>query len=74
MSKQKTIQIGELFYSVNPDTGEIEIKPNKLKYFSEQKLYGIIQDNWILALDPYEKTYIAVIQNLASGAWTDDLQ
>ena len=73
LSREKTIEIGKEFYEVNPGSGELEIKPNKLKYFDEQKLYGIIDGNWVLALYPDDKTYIAVIQNLATGEWTDDL-
>ena len=73
LSKEKSIHIGELYYTVNPNTGELEIKPDKLQFFDDQKIYGIIKDDWILALYPDEKTYIAVIQNLSSGAWIDDL-
>lgn len=73
LSKEKTMEIGKEFYEVNPSSGELEIKPNKLKYFDDQKLYGIIDGNWVLALYPDDKTYIAVIQNLSTGEWTDDL-
>ncbi|MGL5741801.1 MAG: sulfatase-like hydrolase/transferase [Legionella sp.] len=73
LSKEKAIQIGEQFYRVNPQTGELEVKPDKLKEFEEQKLFGIIEGNWILALYPDENTYIPVIQNLSTGDWTDDL-
>ena len=73
ISKEKAMQIGEEFYKVNPTSGELEIKPDKLKYFDDQKLYGIISDNWVLALYPDDKTYIPVIQNLSNGEWTDDL-
>ncbi|KTC91971.1 sulfatase-like hydrolase/transferase [Legionella cincinnatiensis] len=74
LSKEKSIKIGHLFYMVNPETGELEIKPNKLQYFEEQKLYGIIKNNWVLVLYPDEKNYIPVIQNLSTGAWDDDLK
>ncbi|BCA96857.1 hypothetical protein TUM19329_32180 [Legionella antarctica] len=72
-SKEKTMEIGKEFYEVNPHSGELEIKTDKLKYFDQQKLYGIIEGNWVLALYPDDKTYIAVIQNLSTGEWTDDL-
>ncbi|KTD11515.1 putative Sulfatase [Legionella gratiana] len=74
LSKEKSIKIGHLFYMVNPETGELEIKPNKLQYFEEQKLYGIIKNNWVLVLYPDDKNYIPVIQNLTTGAWDDDLK
>ncbi len=73
LSKEKTMEIGKEFYEVNPNSGELEIKPDKLKYFDEQKLYGIIDGHWILALYPDDETYIAIIQNLSTGEWTDDL-
>ncbi|KTD58380.1 putative Sulfatase [Legionella sainthelensi] len=74
LSKEKSINIGHLFYMVNPETGELEIKPNKMQYFEKQKLYGIIKNNWVLVLYPDDKNYIPVIQNLSTGAWDDDLK
>ena len=73
LSKEKAIEIGEEFYNVNPVSDELEIKPDKLKFFDDQRLYGIISGDWVLALYPDDKTYIPVIQNLVSGEWTDDL-
>ncbi|WP_231865864.1 sulfatase-like hydrolase/transferase [Legionella fallonii] len=73
LSKEKAMEIGKEFYTVNPNSDELEIKQNKLKYFDDQKLYGIISGNWVLALYPDDRTYIAVIQNLSNGEWTDDL-
>ncbi len=73
LSKEKAMEIGKEFYRVNPKSGELEIKPDKLKYFDNQKLYGIISGHWVLALYPDEKSYIAIIQNLSNGEWTDDL-
>lgn len=74
ISKQKAKDIGKQFFKVNSKTGELEIKPSKLKIIANQKLYGVINGHWILALYPDEKTYIPVIQNLSTGQWTDDLQ
>ena len=73
LSKAKTIEIGAKFYKVNPITNEIEIRADKLSAINHQKLYGIISGQWILALYPDDKTYIAVIQNLSNGQWSDDL-
>lgn len=73
LSKEKAMEIGAEFYNVNPVNGELEIKPDKLKFFDEQRLYGIINGDWVLALYPDYKTYIPVIQNLSTGEWTDDL-
>ncbi|MFT4060314.1 MAG: sulfatase-like hydrolase/transferase [Legionella sp.] len=73
LSKQKSIAIGELYYNVNPLNGELEIKPAMMKAISEQKIYGIISGDWILALYPDKKTYIPVIQNLHTDRWSDNL-
>ncbi|MGC1181723.1 sulfatase-like hydrolase/transferase [Legionella sp.] len=73
LSKQKSIEIGKRFYNVNPISGELEIKSNKINTVRKQKLYGIINGDWVLALYPNKKTYIAVIQNLATGLWIDNL-
>lgn len=73
LSKQKSIEIGKLFYNVNPVSGELEIKPDKIKTVNEQKLYGLISGDWVLALYPDARTYVPVIQNLATGLWSDDL-
>lgn len=73
LSKKKSIKIGELFYNVNPLSGELEIKPEKQQAISKQKLYGIIYGDWVLALYPGKRTYIPVIQNLLSGLWIDNL-
>ena len=45
-----------------------------LQALAQQKLYGIISKDWILALYPNDQSYIAVIQNLKTGEWTDDLR
>ncbi|MDR3442224.1 MAG: sulfatase-like hydrolase/transferase [Legionella sp.] len=73
LSKQKSIEIGETFYNVNSLSGELEIKPEKLNILNQQKLYGIIQDDWVLALYPDKDCYIPIIQNLTTGLWIDDL-
>jgi hypothetical protein len=74
LSKERSMEIGKFLYEVNPKSGELEIKPQQMNAVNQQKLYGIIEGNWILALYPDKKNYIPVIQNLLTGAWTDDLQ
>lgn len=73
ISKTKALAIGKRFYQVNPNTDEIEIKANKLDYFNQQKLYGIISGSWIFALYPNNRKYIPVIQNLVTGEWSDEM-
>jgi len=73
ISKEKAMQIGKDFYTVNPDSNELEITSKGLWMIASQKLYGIIEGEWILALYPDKTHYIPVIQNLRTGQWTDDL-
>ena len=73
LSKEKSIEIGERFYNVNPINGELEIKASKINEVNNQKLYGILSGDWVLALYPDKTTYIPVIQNLSTGLWIDNL-
>ncbi len=73
LSRQKSMEIGKLFYNINSVNGELEIKPEKINVINQQKIYGIISGDWILALYPNKKTYLPIIQNLTTGAWSDDL-
>ncbi|CAM2755878.1 sulfatase-like hydrolase/transferase [Legionella worsleiensis] len=72
-SKKKAIEIGHQIYNVNPQTGELEIKPKELTKINRDKLYGVIRGHWILALYPDDHSYIPVIQNLENGEWIDNL-
>lgn len=71
-SKAKTITIGNLFYKVNAE-GQLIIKADKLDDINQQKLYGIIEGHWLLALYPNEGSYIAVIQNTSNHHWSDNI-
>lgn len=73
-TKEKAIELGKKIYKVNPDTGELELKPNELINVNNQKLYGVISGNWILALYPDDNIYIPVILNLSTGEWIDNLE
>ena len=74
LSKEKVLAIGRLFYHVNSEDNELEIKDSALKLLDKQKLYAIINKNWILALYPdRDGHYIPVIQNLENGQWDDTL-
>ncbi|CZI75159.1 TPA: sulfatase-like hydrolase/transferase [Legionella pneumophila subsp. pneumophila] len=73
-TKEKAIELGKKIYKVNPDTGQLELRPDELIQVNNQKLYGVISGNWILALYPDDNTYIPVILNLSTGEWIDNLQ
>lgn len=72
-SAQKAMAIGKAFYKINPHSEELELNAKGLKRITDQKLYGIIAGDWVLALYPNDQHYIAVIQNLVTGKWSDDL-
>lgn len=72
-TKEEAIELGHQIYNINPITGELELKPDELIKINNDKLYGAIRGNWILALYPDDTSYIPVIQNLATGQWIDNL-
>lgn len=72
-SKEKAIALGHKIYSINEETKILELKTSELTEINKHKLYGIINGPWILSLYPDEQSYIPVIQNLITGAWSDDL-
>jgi arylsulfatase A-like enzyme len=72
-SKEKAIELGHILFQVNQDSGELELKPKELININNNKLYGVIKGDWILALYPDNTSYIPVIQNLSTGEWIDDL-
>ncbi|MBA2648271.1 MAG: sulfatase-like hydrolase/transferase [Legionella sp.] len=73
ISKKQALVLGKQLYKVNKNNGELELKTKQVKKINQQKLYGIIKDEWVLALYPKEASYLAVIQNLKTGQWIDDL-
>lgn len=74
ISEAKALDIGTHFFKIDPTTDQLELRPSKLKAINQQKLYGIIRGDWVLALYPDDKNYIPIIQNLSTGQWSDDLQ
>lgn len=71
ISKEKALRIGKRYYRINPQTTAMELRQDKLDHINQQKIYGVIQGEWILALYPDKKKYLPVIQNLSSGQWSD---
>lgn len=71
LSSQKAIYYAQRLYHVNPENNHLEIKPSSLSTINAMKLYGILQDHWLLALYPYNKSYLPVIIDLQTKNWTD---
>lgn len=59
-------------YNINPLTLRIELRKDRLAYINSMKLYGIIYNEWLLALYPDDQQYIPVLLNLRSGDWSDN--
>ncbi|MBN9230665.1 MAG: sulfatase [Legionella sp. 40-6] len=74
LSKTKARDIGIAFYKVNAEDGALEIKHKNMEEIEQQKIYGLIQGTWLLALYPEKKGYVPVILNLKSKFWSDNLQ
>lgn len=47
------------------------IREEKLPTIKAQKLFGIIEGDWLLALYPTQDKYIAVIYQQSTGLWSD---
>jgi arylsulfatase A-like enzyme len=73
LSKEKAIDIGTKFYRVNSVNGELELNMDHINFLNNQRIYGVIRGDWVLALYPDDKAYIPVIQNLTTGQWSDNL-
>jgi hypothetical protein len=73
LSKEKVIEYAQSIFEVNPRNSRVEIRQDKFAKINAMKLYGMIQDNWLVALYPDDKRYITVLLNLNNNFWTDDL-
>lgn len=74
LSNEKAVEYGKLLFWVNPQTDDLEIRPDRWPLIDAMKLYGILDGDWLLALYPDNETYITVILNLKTGEWTDEAQ
>ena len=71
LSPQKAIHYAQLMYHVNPENNHLELNPRSFPRINAMRLYGLLQDNWLLALYPYNKSYLPVIIDLQTKSWTD---
>ncbi|STX27837.1 putative Sulfatase [Legionella beliardensis] len=69
----KVIQYAKELFQINPSNTHLEIRQDKFATINSMKLYGLIKDNWLLALYPDDGRYITVILQLDNGYWTDNL-
>lgn len=72
LSPKKAIYYAQRMYHVNPENNHLEIIPKSLSDINHMKLYGILQNDWLLVLHPYKKSYLPVIIELQKKTWTDN--
>lgn len=73
LTREKAKQLGQQFFTINPTNNQLVLKKSQLPTLDAMKLYGVIQDDWVLALYPDDNGYIPIIQNLSNGKWVDNL-
>lgn len=72
LSKEKIIESASLLFKVNPATSLLEVRKDQFASINAMKLYGLIQDNWLMALYPDGDRYITIVLNLNNNDWTDE--
>lgn len=73
LTREKARQLGQQFFEVGRNSGQLHIRKHELATLDAMKLYAIIQGNWVLALYPEDGGYLPIIQRLSDGAWVDDI-
>lgn len=73
ISPEKAEMLGKEFFTIDPYKGTLQLKKNKISKLDSDKLYGLIEGDWVLALYPDDDEYIPVILHLSDGKWTDRL-
>ena len=74
LSQEKARQLGQKYFRVNPNNGQLELRRSSLTILNSMKLYAFIRGDWVLAFYPDDNGYIRVTQRISDGAWTDELE
>ncbi len=72
LSKTIAKRLGVRFYRADKSTGELVLKKKRLHELMDEKLYGVISGDWILAFYPDDGKDIQVLLQLSKGYWTDE--
>lgn len=73
LSPEKALFMAKKFLRITPKLGHLQISKDKLSALDADKLYAIIEGNWVLALYPDDRGYIPITLHLTDGKWTDEL-
>ena len=74
LSQEKARQLGQKYFRVNPNNGQLELRRASLATLDTLKLYALIRGDWVLAFYPDDHGYIPITQRISDGAWTDELE
>jgi arylsulfatase A-like enzyme len=74
LTREKTRLLGKKFFTIDSISGKVHLRKEELATLDAQKLYGVITEDWILALYPDDVGYIPITLNLKSGQWSDNLR
>jgi arylsulfatase A-like enzyme len=73
LTRETARALGQKFYTISPHTNQLEIRKDQLPTLDKQKLYAIIEKDWILALYPDDDGYIPITLHLTDGKWIDNI-
>jgi hypothetical protein len=73
LTREKARTLGKKFFTIDPYNGQLHLRKDEIATLDAQKLYGIIEGNWVLALYPDDTGYIPITLHLSDGKWTDAL-
>lgn len=72
LTRDKTRLLGKKFFTIDPN-GQLHLRKDEIATLDAQKLYALIEGNWVLALYPDDHGYIPITLRLSDGKWTDEL-
>ncbi len=73
LDRDKAKEVAKKLYEIDSKNGHVQIKKSKLKELNSQKLYAVIENNWLVALYPDDNGYIPITVNTKNGKWDDSL-
>lgn len=72
LTEKKVVALAHEIFQINNKNLLIEVKTEKFQTINAMKLYGVIQNQWLIALYPNDNKYITVFLNLETGEWSDN--
>jgi arylsulfatase A-like enzyme len=72
LNKEMMIFYAKLLFDINPNNNLLQIRKEQIANINALKLYGLIRDEWLLALYPDDDRYVSVLLNLKNGKWSDE--